>query len=476
MNWLIFWLILYVVLVLIFTLRHVRHSDLATYLVNNRRTSTTLLVFTTLATFVGGGTSIGLIAMGYESGFAALGIGVAYIIGFFIVGRFAAQIRQIGEKREIYSFPQFLNKTFANTGSHTFRRLFSGLVTGVNIFIFFFLLAAQFVAMASVLKHVLGIEYLPAAIISCIVVIFYTAFAGLSGVIYTDMLQFFFIIIMIIFIFIPGINTETEGLSMLRLLPEDMLYGTKYGWLFLVGLPLFIAPSVLVRMDIWQRILSARSEKSAVLMNYWSAGGMLPFYVIFPLVGMAMRLKLGADQVPEDMVYFFLQRNVGAFAMGFAIVGLLAALMSSADSFLNVASISAVRDFAGWRYKDATRQWAAIKQIKLIRMVSIVLGILALLLALVLPGIVNLMVVGIGTIAVFVPATLLALLHKHPASYRKAAWVSILIGFLVNFLLFVLGIVNPKIIEPKVSFVPAMLLAFISLGLGMFFRKTRDIR
>ena len=51
-------------------------------MVNNRNTSTIPLVATTLATFVGGGTSIGLMALGYESGFAAVGIGLAYIIGF----------------------------------------------------------------------------------------------------------------------------------------------------------------------------------------------------------------------------------------------------------------------------------------------------------------------------------------------------------------------------------------------------------
>ena len=471
MSWLIFWLILYVALVAVFTLRHIHHKDLAHYLVNNRRTGAAMLVFTTLATFIGGGTSIGLIAMGYESGFAALGIGIAYIIGFFIVARFAARIRHIGEKREIYSFPQFLNKTFAQSGSPSFRKFFSGLVTGVNVFIFFFLLAAQFVAMASVLKHVLGIEYLPAAILSCVIVIAYTAFAGLSGVIYTDMLQFFFIVLMILFIFIPGIDAETEALSLLRLLPEKMLYGTSYGWMFLVGLPLFIAPSVLVRMDIWQRILSARNEKAAVRMNYWSAAGMLPFYVIFPLAGMAMRLKMGEGQVSEDMVYVFLQRNTGAFSMGFAIVGLLAALMSSADSFLNVASISAVRDFAGWKYRDAGRQMSNNRQIALIRLVSIVFGLLALLLALVLPGIVNLMVVGIGTIAVFVPATLLALLHKQPAAHRKAAALSIFSGFFVNVVLFALGMLKPEIIEPKVSFVPAMVVAFLTLGAGLLFRK-----
>ena len=52
-----------------------RTHDLEGYLVDNHSTPTLTLIFTTLATFVGGDTSIGLMAMGYESGFARAAIG-----------------------------------------------------------------------------------------------------------------------------------------------------------------------------------------------------------------------------------------------------------------------------------------------------------------------------------------------------------------------------------------------------------------
>ena len=80
MNWLIFWIVIYLGLIVFLALRHLRTSDFDQYLVNNRKTKTLPLVFTMLATLVGGGTSIGLMAMGYESGFAAVGIGIAYVI------------------------------------------------------------------------------------------------------------------------------------------------------------------------------------------------------------------------------------------------------------------------------------------------------------------------------------------------------------------------------------------------------------
>jgi fatty acid desaturase len=70
-----------------------------------------------------------------------------------------------------------------------------------------------------------------------------------------------------------------------------------------------------------------------------------------------------------------------------------------------------------------------------------------------------------------VPATLLALLHKQPAAHRKAAALSIFSGFFVNVVLFALGMLKPEIIEPKVSFVPAMVVAFLTLGAGLLFRK-----
>lgn len=461
MTWLIIWILLYLILIVVFTLRHVRTNDPESYLVNNRATRTLPLVFTTLATFVGGGTSMGLMAMGYESGFAAIGIGIAYVIGFFILARFAAKINRLGFAFSLYSLPGFLNLSYTEDSDRKHARYFSSVVSGVNIFIFFFLLAAQFVGMASLLKYSFDLGYQSAAIISCLIVIFYTALAGLSGVIITDMIQFVIIILMIVLIFIPGIIVDTDGLSRLSELPETMLYGTQYGWGFLIGLLLFLSPSVMVRMDIWQRILAARDARTARRASIISGLGMLPFYVIFPLVGMAVRLYSEDEILSKDVAYIFLNRHSNEYILGFAVVGLLAALMSSADSFLNIISISAMKDFAGWKKK--LNPVLNRKPHVSIRIATIVIGFIALFIALAFPKIVDLMVVGIGTIVIFVPVTLLALLRPEVHRYKRAALASILSGFVVNLVFFVTGVVNPEIFEPKSSFIPAFMVAGIVL-------------
>lgn len=469
MNWFVFWIVIYLFVIAWFAFRHVRKGDIDNYLVNNRNTPTLPLVFTTLATFVGGGTSIGLIAMGYEAGFAAVGIGIAYVVGFFIMSAYASRVHSRGRELNLYSFPEFLNRSFNHDASRGFSRLFSSVVSGVNIFIFFFLLAAQFVGMATLLKLAFDIAYLEAAIISCGVVIAYTAIAGLSGVIITDSIQFIVIVLMIIFIFIPGIYTDTHALTRLSELPSTFLRGTHYGWIFIIGLPFFLAPSVLVRMDIWQRLLAARNERTARRVMIWSGLGMLPFYIIFPLVGMAVYIVSGNSLDPKETVWIFMESHSGPFILAFAVVGLLSALMSSGDSFLNLISISAIRDFSGWGHHDDKRN-AKLERRKILT-ATFIFGIIAMIMALVFPHIVDLMVIGLATIVIFAPITLLALSHKNPWKYRKAALASILSGFIVNLVFFVAGLAWPQAIEIKASFIPAFIVAALVLITGILIKN-----
>ena len=383
MNWLIIWIVIYLALLIYLSLRHVKSTDMEQYLVNNRNTKTLPLVATTMATLVGGGASIGLMAMGYESGFAAIAIGIAHIIGFFIISKFAGKIRDFGAEHKIYSLPHYLNFIFGDKDRRGFSSFFAKAVSGVNIFIFFFMVAAQFVAMASLLRFSFEIGFNLAAAISAIIVIIYTAVAGLSGVIITEMIQFAAVIIMIALIFVPGIMSDTEQLTRVAELDKTMIYGTKYGILFIVALPVFFSWSVLVRMDIWQRLLAAKSARVAKRVTLWTAAGMLPFYLIFPLTGMAILLTNSGPIDPNDVAYIFIAKHTKSFAFlyGFAIVGLLSALMSSGDSFLNIISISAVKDFV----KKDPREELNQKDYRWIKYITIVFGLIALLMALVFP-------------------------------------------------------------------------------------------
>jgi Na+/proline symporter len=325
--------------------------------------------------------------------------------------------------------------------------------------------------MASLLKFTFNIGFLTAAIISCIIVILYTALAGLSGVILTDLLQFILLLVLMVLVFIPGIWSDTDAFSRFRELPAEFLNGSFYGWSFIIALPLFLSPSVVVRMDIWQRILAAKNEGVARRVSIWSGLGMLPFYILFPLVGMTLKIMLSDPVEPRDVTYLFIARHSNEFILGFAVVGLMSALMSSGDSFLNLIAISAIRDFSGWRKKKSLADKKHIHGE--IRIAAIVFGFIALGMALMLPKIVDLMVVGLATIVIFVPATLLALLKDDVHRYHRTAFFSIAGGFLANLLFFAGGILWPEQFEAKSSFIPAFLVSVIIMLSGYLANRNK---
>jgi Na+/proline symporter len=139
--------------------------------------------------------------------------------------------------------------------------------------------------------------------------------------------------------------------------------------------------------------------------------------------------------------------------------------MSSGDSFLNLISISFVNDLIRTRTKQNKKKYVQI------RIITIVFGIIALIIALVFPKIVDLMVVGIGTIVIFVPITLFALIRENVKPYNKIAFWSILSGFIVNLIFFIGGIIFTEVLEPKSSFIPAFITSALVLILGVNIKK-----
>jgi Na+/proline symporter len=226
-------------------------------------------------------------------------------------------------------------------------------------------------------------------------------------------------------------------------------------------------------MDIWQRILAARGPKTARKVSIISGLGMLPFYILFPLVGMAVRIVLEGEIPPRDVAYLFLERHSNEFILGFAVVGLLSALMSSGDSFLNIISISAVRDFVGWGKEK--KGMDAKKTQKQVRIAAIIFGFVALFMALSFPKIVDLMVVGLATIVIFVPVTMLALIKEEVHHYRTPALWSIGIGFVFNLSFFIWGVVAPEQFEPKSSFIPGFLTALVTLLIGIWVVNRKNL-
>lgn len=458
------WLLAYLVLVFLLLVKYLGKTSVSMYCLNRRRTGTAMLVATSLATTIGGGVLVGLIAIGYEAGIVGFFIGLAYAIGLIIMGYFAPRIYKYSTENNILSFPNFLNHRYYGEK----RGAFNYLVTLVNMFVFFFLLAAQFVAMAVLIKHVFGLHYSYALVVSALVVVAYTTMAGLSGVFVTDAIQFVFIVIITFTLFLP--RALSLGAGNWGALPRAHMIGTGYGVVFFVGL-LFFIPATIVRMEIWQRVLAAKTPSVARRTCLITGLCLLPFYAVFPLIGMAVRAVGTELAKPDGAAYSFIGANFQGHLEGLIFVGILAALMSSADSFLNLLAISAVKDLGIgggqrlWSLATSSKESQEREQVnatlvRRLRLATLVLGLAGVVVAVIVPNLVDLMVVGTSSVVIFTPATLAVLVKKKAARVTSAVW-SVVAGFVANLLIFgsaSAGLIN---FEAKASYVPALFIATI---------------
>lgn len=435
---------------------------LTEYASNRNRSEFSHILFTILGSLVGGWMFFGLCAIGYEAGVAGIVIGIAYCIGLVLLGFAIPKIKAIMQSENCDTMDDFVGLRYGRTAQLC--------VTVINLILFMAILAAQFIALSAFLKVFAEIESNWSFYIAVIVVLVYTALAGFKGVIFTDKWQFYILSVSAVVIFI--ILTLNADFSAVKALDPSYFNATGYGVAFPIAILLFFSPSILVRTDLWQRIAAAKDAKKAQRAFFISAPILLLFYVMLTMVGIYGRVALG-EGVQSDtsgFVHFLsIMRGSSEGALGFGAnvflsilaLGVFAALLSTADTNLNVISvaISKLLKRKDWKtFEDDTpdkiagpRTEIEDKLLNTTRVVAVALGIASLLVAKLVPDIVNLIVAGASAIMVFLPSVLMALFKN---TRRTGATItSIVTGFVVLLLLLSR--------MPKIAFIPATLLAFI---------------
>ena len=153
--------------------------------------------------------------------------------------------------------------------------------------------AAQLTALGlvlSVLGHGVGLEWMTlnrSILIGALIVLFYTVLGGMWSVALTDVIQTGVIIVglLLIAIFLAGkaggVGTVIEAAhsqDRLRLFPEA---GLRPWLAFLTGF-ITVALGSIPQQDVFQRVTSAKDEKTAFRGTFWGGS----FYLIFSFVPM----------------------------------------------------------------------------------------------------------------------------------------------------------------------------------------------
>ena len=141
---------------------------------------------------------------------------------------------------------------------------------------YFSWIAAQLVALAIILQAVAHIPFVWGIIICASVVLFYTYVGGMWSVAITDTVQTAIIVVGMLVLMLEVVGEIGGWQQMIAKTPEGFFRFTPKennftSWITYFGAWITIGFGSIPQQDVFQRTLSAKSEKVAVNSAYWSA-------------------------------------------------------------------------------------------------------------------------------------------------------------------------------------------------------------
>jgi solute:Na+ symporter, SSS family len=380
---------------------------------------------------VGGGFSIGLGGLGFIMGLAGSWMLFTGLIGAWMSAVFLIpKVFKLSEKHKFYTFPQIFRHFYGKEVA-----ILAGLISAIGYMGF---TSSQILAGAKLAAaSFISLDMQTALIVMGVITIVYTVMGGLKAVIYTDTIQWILLISGLILIGIPmGYFTLGGSEVIFNSLPSKFFDLQNISWQTIVNWAVTIIPIWFVGMTLYQRIYASNSEKQA--KKAWFIAGIFewPLMAFMGVVlGLFSRVALQegffeylgynslSDIDPEMGLPLLLRTILPVGLMGLMMSAYFSAIMSTADSCLMASSGNLLTDILNRLVKLPEGK----KILRLSQALTLMIGILALLLATLMQNVLELMLYSYAFMVsgLFVPI-IAALYTKRPN--KHAAFLAMLFG------------------------------------------------
>ncbi|MCC2646261.1 MAG: Sodium/pantothenate symporter [Rickettsiaceae bacterium] len=348
-----------------------------------------ILLATIFATSVGGGTTFGISEKAFSGNIAySYGLIITVIIDLLIAMYLVPRIVLFHGSATV---GDIMEKYYGLTGK---------IITGIAAtLVSIGYLAAQISVSARIFEYFLSLNFFYSVLLSYIIVIIYTTFGGLRSTVVTDILQFFLMVISIPILLIIGIK-EIGGVGeFIQKIPEAKYVLNDDIWKNTIIAILSFSVMGLHPTFI-QRILLTKDTKSLQISIYRK----IVVYIVF--IGIITSIGLVASIIAPDLksmhaIPYLIDTIIPVGLKGVIISGLLASVMSTADSDLNVAAMSLVNDI----YKPLSKSTHQENLLIIAKITTVIIGSLAIIIALNFQSVVDLVifVAGFWSPMIFVP-------------------------------------------------------------------------
>lgn len=402
------------------------------YYVGGRGMSAGHIGLSVVATDVGGGFSVGLGGLGF-----AMGVSGSWMLFTGLLGAWLSAVWLIPKIYPLAKKHGFL--TFSQALAHFYDARVAFAAGLISLIGYIGFSSSQILAGAKLASATFpGISLQSAVLAMGVIAVVYTVIGGIKAVIYTDTVQWLILMFGLICIGLPLGYWSIGGMEAIREhLGPEMYSMSNLRWVDLLNWGITIVPIWFVGMTLYQRIYACKDEQTAI--RAWKIAGFFEWPIMAfmgVLLGLFARVAfeqgmfsdlgyLPTEPMDAELGLPLLLRSVLPVGlMGLMMSAYFSAIMSTADSCLMAASGNFVSDV--WGYFRGAHSESSIRESQY---TTLVIGIFAIVLALNMQNVLELMLYSYAFMVsgLFVPVLAMLILKK-PSS-RAAFWAMLIGGF-----------------------------------------------
>jgi sodium/proline symporter len=384
----------YIITIIVIGLWYARRSNtnIEEFFLAKRRFGPWIAALSAEASDMSGWLLMGLPGVAFFTGlgeafWTALGLFIGTCINWAVVAKRLRAYSQIADNA--ITLPEFFSKRF-----HDKKRILLAIAAIISLLFFSIYVGAQFITFGKLFSTIFGVSMISMVIVGAAIVLFYTLLGGFWAVGVTDLIQGLLMVTALVLVMVFGIVHaggfsgiaenlknfpgfidffgEAKPAGMNNGFPVFAAAGVKYSFLTIVsimawGLGYFGMPQVLVRFMAIKKTSLVR--RSLVIAVVWCFIAQLAA-VSIGLIGRA--IFPGAFETGSTAENIFITLSQSFFPpliAGIIISGILAASMSSADSYMLIVSSSLANDI----YKDIFKKDASEKTVLWVARIAMLL-------------------------------------------------------------------------------------------------------
>lgn len=380
-----------------------KNSDMETFAVAGRSSSSITVTISLVASCIGGSATIGLTALSWQVGFPSFWYLGSGVVGLIILSLFLAKkIQDTGAK----SLPEMVERFISPEG-----RSISAIIIMIA---WIAILAAQFSAASRIISSLTGVSYSKGLLYGAILITLYTVLGGQLSVMKSDLIQYIiiFLTLLIVIVYLTNNYHVTKDTFAIEFLNENFTISKWSYFMLIIGGSYVICPM------LFSRLLSAKSKKSAKKSSLIAAPILLLTAIMIVTIGLICKSFLDPATDPDHVLTTVLISELPNWMGILLLLALFSAIISSADSCLITASTVFTNDIVK---RDSVR---------VCRIVSILISIIALILSSRARGILSLLFAAndIFVCGIVTPVFISMLVYGKKRMSRDLTLLAMIIG------------------------------------------------